>query len=304
VADSGAGKSTLALRVAATFLLGWMWPDGTPYTGETGKVLWCETEAGQAINLERAQAWGLPVENILSPLPDPLDDVSLFDQTHLAAIAAVGGRDDVRLIVVDSLSGGTAGREKAEDQMPVVKWLAELARNLGKPLILLHHLRKRGLSDSSGNDSVTLDRVRGSSVIVQPARVVWALDAPNPNTPDHKRLSVIKSNLTGQQKDIGVHIGDGGLTFGEAPAAPRAMSKLDQATLLLLRLLADGPRLQTDVEAEAASEGIGMDTMRKAKKKLGCQVTKDGHTGKWSWSLPENIGGQDEEQDGDDVQGC
>ena len=299
VADSGAGKSTLALRIAATFLLGWMWPDGTPYAGVTGKVLWCESEAGQAINLERAQAWGLPIKNILSPFPNPLDDVSLFDPAHLAAIAANATREDVRLIVVDSLSGGTAGREKAEDQMPVVKWLAELARNLGKPVILLHHLRKRGLSDGSGNDSVTLDRVRGSTVIVQPARVVWALDAPNPNMPNHKRLSVIKSNLGRFPKAIGVHIDDDGLSFDAAPTAPKAMSKLDQAKLLLLRFLAGGPRLQTDIEAEAISEGISMDTMRDAKKKLRCRVEKDGHTGKWSWSLPDTIGGQDREHDGD-----
>lgn len=298
VAESGAGKSALVLRTAATYLLGWMWPDGTPFAGTTGKVLWCETEAGQALNLERAQAWGLPIENILSPLPNPLDDVNLFDPAHLAAITAKAKRDDVRLIVVDSLSGGTAGREKGEDQMPVVKWLAELARNLGKPVILLHHLRKRGLSDGSGNDTVTLDRVRGSTVIVQPARVVWALDVPNSNTLEHKRLSVIKSNLGRFPKSIGVRIDDGGLSFGEAPSAPKTMTKLDQAKLLLLRLLAAGPRLQTDIEGEAILEGISMDTMREAKKRLGCSVSKDGHSGKWSWDLPDSIGRQDGEQDG------
>lgn len=293
VADSGAGKSAVALRIAAVFLAGWMWPDGTPYSGATGKVLWCETEAGQALNLERAQTWGLPIENILSPLPNPLDDVSLFDPAHLEAIAAKAARDDVRLIIVDSLSGGTAGREKGEDQMPVVKWLSELARDLKKPVILLHHLRKRGLADGIGKDTVTLDRVRGSTVIVQPARVVWALDVPNPNTFDTKRLSVIKSNLGRFPKPIGVRIDDEGLAFGEAPKPPTAMSKLDQAKLLLLRLLAGGPRLQTDIEAEAISEDISMDTMREAKARLGCRVNKDGHTGRWSWDLPDTAGGQD-----------
>lgn len=298
VADSGVGKSVLALRIAASYLMGWMWPDGTPFTGTPGKVLWVEAEAGQALNLERAQAWGLPICNIVSPFQNPLDDASLFDAAHLAAIAAEAAYPDVRLIVVDSLSGGTAGREKGEDQMPVVKWLAELARNVDKPVMLLHHLRKRGLAD--GGDVVTLDRVRGSTVIVQPARVVWALDIPNANTLDHKRLSVIKSNLGRFPKSIGMRIDDGGVVFDEAPTVPKTMTKLDQAKLLLLRLLAGGPRLQTEVEAEAVNEGISMDTMREAKKKLGCRVSKDGHTGKWSWDLPD-LAGQDGGQDRDDV---
>lgn len=299
VADSGIGKSALAMRLCGCYLLGWAWPDGTPFTGATGKVLWVETEAGQKLNLDRVQAWGLPMDSILLPLVNPLDDVNLFDAEHLAAIHKVAARDDVRLIIVDSLSGGTGGREKGEDQMPVVKSLAELARNLGKPVILLHHLRKRGLSDTS--DVVTLDRVRGSTVIVQPARVVWALDVPNPNMLDHKRLSVIKSNLGRFPKSIGVRIDDGGLAFGEAPQAPKTMTKIDQAKLLLLRLLAGGPRLQTDIEAEAVSEGISIDTLRDAKKKLGCTVSKDGHSGKWSWALPDTNGWQDGEQDGDDA---
>ncbi len=293
VADSGVGKSAVALRIAASFLAGWAWPDGAPYRGAKGKVLWCEAEAGQALNLERAQAWGLPIENILSPLPNPLDDVNLFDTAHLAAITARAARDDVRLIIVDSLSGGTAGREKGEDQMPVVKWLSELARNLGKPVLLLHHLRKRGLSDGIGSDTVTLDRVHGSTVIVQPARVVWALDVPNPNMLDTKRLSVIKNNLGHFPKSIGVRIDDEGLAFGEAPKAPTTASKIDQAKLLLLRLLAGGPRLQSDIEAEAIVAEISMDTMREAKRKLGCRVNRDGHTGKWSWDLPDAIGRQD-----------
>lgn len=301
VADSGTGKSAVLLRIAATYLVGWPWPDGAPYAGAPGKVLWCETEAGQALNLERAQTWGLPIANILSPLPNPLDDVNLFDPAHQAAIAAKAARDDVRLIAVDSLSGGTAGREKAEEQMPVVKWLSELARNQGKPVLLSHHLRKRGQADIGGRDTVTLDQVRGSTVIVQPARVVWALDVPNPNTFETKRLSVIKSNLGRFPAPIGVRIDGEGVAFGEAPAAPKTTTKLDQAKLLLLRFLAGGPRLQIDIEAEANKEGISMDTMREAKSKLGCRAEKDGRTKKWSWKLPDTIGGQDGEQDGDDA---
>ena len=59
-AKSGIGKSLLVLRIAGCYLNGWPWPDGTPFTGERGSILWCEAEAAQALNLERAKAWGLP----------------------------------------------------------------------------------------------------------------------------------------------------------------------------------------------------------------------------------------------------
>lgn len=285
VADSGVGKSILALRIAATYLKGWPWPDGSPYTGATGKVLWVEAEAGQAVNLERAQAWGLPIANIVSPFENPLDDASLFDATHIAAITAEASQDDVRLIVVDSLSGGTAGREKGEDQMPVVKWLAELARNLGKPVLLLHHLRKRGLSDAG--EVVTLDRVRGSTVIVQPARVVWALDAPNANEADHRRLSVIKSNLGRFPEAVGMRIADTGVTFDAAPQAPKPETQADKAIDLLRALLARGPMKVSDLETEANGAGISWRTFNTAKEKLGIVARKERtRGGAWTWALP------------------
>ena len=84
--ESGAGKSALALRLCSAFLRGDPWPDGSPYQGETGAVLWCEAEAAQAVNLERAKSWGLPLEQILSPLSDPLQDIQLDQPAHQAAL--------------------------------------------------------------------------------------------------------------------------------------------------------------------------------------------------------------------------
>ncbi|MEI2692649.1 MAG: AAA family ATPase [Anaerolineae bacterium] len=106
VAEPGVGKSMLALRTSASYLLGWPWPDGTPFRGETGMVLWCETEAGHTPNRERAKAWGLPTERILYPVENPLDSISLQDMEHMATVRYLTQRDDVKLIVVDSFSGG------------------------------------------------------------------------------------------------------------------------------------------------------------------------------------------------------
>ena len=287
VADSGIGKSNLALRIAQTYLTGAPWPDGTPYIGEPGKVLWCEAEAAQALNLGRAKDWGLPCNRILSPMQNPLDDVNLLDHNHRAAIAAIASRDDVRMIVVDSLSGACAGKEKGEDQAPVVKWLAELARNVGKPVLVLHHLRKRGMLD--GGEVVTLDRVRGSTVIVQLARMVWALDNPDPNDAEHRRFAVIKSNLARFPDALGLRIGDNGLTFDDAPQVPRTEMQIDKAVDLLNALLDSGPLPSTKIETEARGAGISWDTMTRAQKKLGVVARRDGKQKVWTWALPARI---------------
>jgi len=291
VADSGTGKSIVALRICQTYLTGAPWPDGTPYMGASGKVLWCEAEAAQALNLERATAWGLPCANILSPLQNPLDDVNLFDDGHRGAIGAIANRDDVRLIVVDSLSGACGGKEKAEEMMPIVKWLAELARNTNKPVLLLHHLRKKGVFD--GGDGVAKDRVRGSTVIIQPARVVWALDVPNLNEADHVRFSVIKNNLGRSPDALGLRIGDDGVKFDAAPTAPKSETQLDKAADLLRALLDSGPLPSAKVEAESKGAGISWDTMTRAQKKLGIVARRDGKLKVWTWALPA----REQEQD-------
>ncbi|GAG31121.1 unnamed protein product, partial [marine sediment metagenome] len=83
LADQAMGKSILLLRIAACYLRGDPWPDETPFDGDTGQVLWCEAESSQGLNWDRARRWGLPADDILSPLPDPLDDVMLDDPRHV-----------------------------------------------------------------------------------------------------------------------------------------------------------------------------------------------------------------------------
>lgn len=284
VSASGEGKSNLLLRIAGVYLCGWAWPDGAPYGGVTGKVLWCEAEAAQAMNSQRAQAWGLPLEHILSPLADPLDDVDLLKPQHRDVITALAGRDDVRLVAVDSLSAACHGLGRAEDLMPVMLWLAALARDTGKPVIVLHHLRKRGLLDT--NTGVLLDRVRDSTVIVQLARVVWAIDTPDLNDTEHKRLSVIKSNLAAFPEPLGIRIGAAGVECDAAPQPPRVETQLDKACELLQCLLDRQPVTASELEAEANAAGISWDTMKRAKEKLRIVARRDGRAGRWLWSLP------------------
>jgi putative DNA primase/helicase len=279
--ESGTGKSALALRICSTFLRGDPWPDGTPYNGEQGSVLWCEAEAAQAVNLGRAQAWGLPLEKIRTPLSDPLMDLQLDQPTHQAALVEKATLPEVKLIVIDSLRGMQQGEENSSGTMSLIKWIAEIARDTGKPVILTHHLRKRSLQDS---DRVDLDRLRGSSAIVQTARVVWAVDLPDLDHKESKRFQVIKSNLATFPDPIGLKVDEDGVQFGSVIEAPQAETILARAMELIPSLLAQRPMKSTQVQEECEQVGIGWRTAKEAKKQLGIIAVRQGDA--WFWSLP------------------
>ncbi|MCQ3971911.1 MAG: hypothetical protein DPW09_00530 [Anaerolineae bacterium] len=279
---TGEGKSNLILHIALCYLTGVNWPDGTPFNNEPGEILWCETESAQALNLERARAWGLPVDRIRTPLNNPLDNVSLDNPEHQASIRAVANNPKVKLVILDSLSAGTRKDAKSSNQMlQVMGFVAELARDTNKPVLTTHHLRKKGMLDT---DVVNLDRLRDSSAIAQLARIIWAIDSPDPEYPDKKRLYVIKSNLSKFPNPIGFEITETGLKFGNAPELPRKETQLDRAMDLLKTLLAKEPQKYWVVEEEARSAAISVDTMRRAKEKLGVNAVKVGNS--WVWSLP------------------
>lgn len=282
--EAGQGKSALLLRIASCYTLGEMWPDGTTFSDNTGSILWCEAEAAQALNLERARKWGLPLDKILAPLPDPLLDINLELSDHRSAILDIAAREEVKLIIVDSLRGSHRGDEDASSMFDVVVWFAEMARDLDKPVMLTHHLRKRSIIDAEG---VTLDRLRGSSAITQPSRIVWALDIPDVKSKDVKRLSVIKSNLGRFPTPVGIMITEDGVICCDPPETPKTETQLDRAVELLLSLLMDEPMLQEEVEDAAKAHGISMTTINKAKKTLGILSAKQTvPNGKWLWSLP------------------
>jgi putative DNA primase/helicase len=288
--EAGLGKSILALRLCACYLRGDDWPDGAPCeddaTGPGGAVVWCEAEAAQVLNWERARAWGLPLERILAPL-GALEDVSIDAPAHREAISYLAHRPEVRLVVVDSFSGASRRDENSSESLAAVRWLAALARDTGKPILLLHHLRKRGLLDA--DHKVSLERLRGHSSIVQPARTVLALDAPDPNRGERRRLSVIKSNLAPFPQPLGFWVTERGeVRFGEAPQVPQALTVLDRAMEALKDLLEGGPVHVDALMEDLEDQGISAPTARRAKAKLGIVSRK--RNGGWMWRLPSDGG--------------
>jgi hypothetical protein len=281
--QSGMGKSSLALRLAGCYLLGQPWPDGSPFKSEQGAILWCEAEAAQAINRDRANAWGYPLAKIYTPFTDPLTDVNLDDPEHREAVFNKASLPEVKFVIVDSLSGSSSKREKDDEIKTITGFVALMARDINKASLLTHHFRKKGNTDS---DIISLDRVRGHSVIVQLARVIWAMDAPDPYFPDEKRIQNIKNNLARFPEPIGVEITESGLVFTDAPETPREETQTEKAMGLLESLLSDGAKPTAEIKKEFEGAGISWNTVTTAKKKLFI-TAKKGAVG-WYWQLPES----------------
>jgi RecA/RadA recombinase len=276
-----AGKSALALRIAASITNGLPFPDGTT-PQETGLVVWCEAEASQALNLERAKKWGIDIKKLILPLEDATEDISLDNQKHKERIREAASVPGVKLLIVDSLSGTSRRNENSTDMLDLVRFLAQLARDKNIAILLTHHLRKRGKMDTY---SVELDRLRGSSSIVQPARVIWAMDNPNSST-GYKRLRVIKSNLGQKPQSIGYEIGESGINFGPSPEPFAKPSETEESVEFLKNMLANGPCDAQVVLTEAEKNGIHERTLREAKTQLRIRSEKEGGSnGKWVWYL-------------------
>jgi hypothetical protein len=62
----------------------------------------------------------------------------------------------------------------------------------------------------------------------------------------------------------------------------------DDAADFLRAMLADGPRLAKEVQAEARAAGITKRTLERAKKLLGVISSKAGLAAGWQWSLPSD----------------
>jgi len=280
-AEPGIGKSSLMMHACGPFLLGKDWPDGTPYTGEPGAIVWAEAEAAQALNWERAKRWGFPLNRMYFPTEDPLGDFVFDNPKHRDNLREMAMLPDVRFVVYDSLSGSTRRNEKDSEIKGISQFLAMVARDSGKPVMLAHHLRKKTVFDPN---SVTVDRLRGFSGIAQYARMIWALDIPNQNQPENIRLAMIKSNLSRRADPLGMQITEEGITFGDPPEEPKVQTLVDQGIDLLLALLARGPELQAKIEQDFKGKGISAMTMRRAKKDLRVVSFRQGD--RWYWSLP------------------
>lgn len=299
--EPGVGKSMLCLRLAASYLDGLPWPDGAPFMNnsadgagdseraagdpERATIVWCESEAGHALNLQRARRWGLDLSRVLTPLDNPLYNFTLDDPRHSHTLLRLARRDDVRLVVLDSLRGLRSARRDRASTNQLLSSLADIARIGGKPVLLTHHLRKGVTLDAHGR--LTIDSLLGSAAIPQSARVIWALDTPDPADPQNRRLSVIKNNLALPPDPIGMRVGDQGVRFGPPPEPPSPNRELDRAIDFLQEQLAGGPMLSRLLKRKYRKAGLSERTINRAKKRLAIDSFRPSGQPYWFWALPD-----------------
>ncbi len=208
-AAPGVGKSLLALTACKLITKGGVWPDGhehLPNPHDLRRVLWIETESGEPFHVGRASNIDLPLAHIVTPKLQGETDrqFTLTDSYDRQRIETVAGLPSIALVVVDSLSGGHTLDENSSQTGAVMQWLSSLAKKTGKPFLIVHHMNKSGMGKS--DEPPTLSAIRGSTALLQHARVIWTLDCPDATRSSELRLACAKSNLAQKPKPIRIDI--------------------------------------------------------------------------------------------------
>ncbi len=177
-----------------------------------------------------------------------------------------------------------SGSENSSQLRGLLLKLARLARDSSAAVLVVHHLRKRSPLEP---DDVTLDRIRGSGVIAQFARCIWALDRPDPRDP-RRRLAQIKNNLAPFSPALGFTVEATGVTFSETAPQRRPRGQTAQAVEFLAALLAEGSMMMRDVTKAMREAGFNDNNIRNAAEEIGVVRKRQGFAGTWRWSLPRS----------------
>jgi RecA-family ATPase len=276
--EPGVGKSLFTLvGLAGPVVRRKRWPDGSPGPERAGVVVWCDTEASQALLVERVETYALPLGRFAIPGSDPLSSVNLSVADARKDLALFVQKVKPDMLVVDSLSGARKGdsEDSASDTQAVMGSLSELARDEGMAVVVVHHLRKRGVADFGTGDG-DLSRLRGSSVLAYQSRVVIVLTQKD----EVITAKVVKSNLTKKPEPIGACFDDDKLTWCEAPEVlTRRETTLRVMEAFVKGKLAKGPMRYADLLKAATAEGHTRWQLYKVRDSLGVSTA-----GGW-WKL-------------------
>lgn len=297
--DPGLGKTLAWLDWMARLTTGRPWPDGAPALEGPGDVLVLSFEdAPDTVLKPRLRAAGGDPHRVLL-----LEGVMqagrrrAFDlERDVARIEEALGRLPHPLaVVLDPIAASLGTRTDTHRDAAVRSLLAPLADlAAGQDVLLLAvaHLRK------SGREDLALS-VGGSVAFVAAPRVALGV-VRHPEDEDARLLVPVKNNLAPMPDARLFRVEPHGeglarIAWGEAVPEWRALlaagdghadreaPRLQEAEDFLHQELAAGPRLQTDLEAQAKEGGITPRTLRRAKKKIGVMATREDAS--WWWAL-------------------
>jgi putative DNA primase/helicase len=301
---AGTGKTTIAMAIAAAVTQGGMLPDGTMspagdvliWSGEddiaetlTPKLYACgaNTDRVHFINCCRT-ASGLRTF-------DPMTDLDYIEESL---------RDEAnppKLLIIDPIVSVTTGLTNKAVRDSLTPWV-RMAEKYGIALIGITHVSK------SSSKKALLDRVLGAQAFGAIARVVMM----TARTPRNETVLLrIKSNISAaaggfvyqlhgvdfpSPSDEGVSLHSSFVEWGNYIDLPSELiidgfdaddappQRLDESVAFLRAILAEQPRLQTEIMLAASQVSHSTATIRRAKAILRIQSFR--WDGRWWWKLP------------------
>jgi archaellum biogenesis ATPase FlaH len=309
--DPGTGKSFIALSIAAELSRGRLRdsrivePANTLYLSVENPVAESLRPRFDALGGDPARFFLLKGKPIFDA--DGNKHLAAVTLADLAAIETAIVRVQARLMVVDPIQsylGSGVDLHRSNETRPVMDGLAKLAEKHGCAILLLRHLSKQvgGKAIHRGLGSVDLTGAVRSEILA----------GSLPDDADARAMVHIKSNVGRTGRALGYSIdgqghfewtGDCQITAEDLLAAPTGPDngKLAQACEWLKSALVSGEQKQEEIQSLAKSEGISQATLRRAKKTLNLNSRKDGLTGPWIWSLPEDAHDSPEDAQGNCV---
>jgi putative DNA primase/helicase len=309
VGHPGLGKSFAALDVVARLTNGAVWPDGTP-NGLIAKSLIFSAEDSIEDTIPRLIELGATRGNAM--LVRRMREANEAGEITRRSFnlgrdlpqleRALDRHPETRLVVIDPVSaymGRVDSHKNAEVRSDILDPLAELAERRNVTVLAVTHFNK----GSAGN---SLERISGSVAFPAAARVVWGF-ARDPEDPIRRLMLFGKSNVGPEMPGLAFRIvgtENGRATIewmaGEVAAnlnevlsreaeQQREAStgrKSEAAVELLREMLANGARLNSDIEAAAEAAGISERTLRRAKLQLGVTQHRAGFAGGFKVALP------------------
>lgn len=306
----GGGKTFVMCYAAACVSRGTAWDDVPGSAREPGSVVFVTLEDDPADTIRpRIGAHGGNLDHVYLirgsrpkhgwKKTEP-EDVLQLPRDIAALEFVIREIGDVRLVVVDPISGAIEGRINQNSDREVreaLAGLAELANRTGTAVVCVAHLRKAG-------DVAAIQRVQGASAFGALARSVWTVVRDKAD-PERRILACLKLSVGKPAPALAFTI-DGGqiLWAGEVEdadpetlldpkARPRAgrdaMGPKGQAAETFLRdSLAAGPIAVQELMKRAAEAGLKWPTVKKARERLGvlADQTHRGIGSAWQWRMP------------------
>lgn len=291
VADPGVGKSAFVLGCMVKAVTSdSSFIDGTAPL-RRGPVIWCDTEATHAGNLDRIRDWGINPQMLFMPGKEALDGFKIVDPSHIERVRELAFMNDVSMIVIDSLRNAHDCDENSSEMAEVMQTLVTLAQELQIAIVAIHHLKKRQFGQPAD-----LNSVRGSSTIGAAVRSAIFLDRPRATS---RVVSVTsgKHNFSLPPESLAFEMTINGIY----PAQPQSesISAIESASNFLTEFLQEGPVRSTEVLEAALAAGISPTTLQRAKGPTG--VTRVKYGTEWYFYLPTSDDQVDTDEDGDNV---